>query len=66
MAQRKLRRPFGTTGQGVHPGSEVNLNQRSQSESEMPAARKGEGRGLKGPGVYPDSTRNQTIYSWVW
>ena len=51
MAQRKLRRPFGTTGQGVHPGSEVNLNQRSQSESEMPAARKGEGRGLKGPGI---------------
>ena len=51
MAQRKLCLPFGTTGQGVHLGSEANLNQGSRSESKMPTARKGEGRGLKGPGV---------------
>ena len=51
MAQRMLRLPFGTTGQGVHLGSEANPNQSSLSESEMPAARKGEGRGLKGPGI---------------
>ena len=51
MAQRKLRLPFGTTGQGVHSGSEANPKQRSLSESEMPTIRKDEGRGLKGPGI---------------
>ena len=44
--------PSGNTGQGVRPSGELKGYARRRRETDKPAAAlRGEGRGLKGPGV---------------